>query len=233
MSPPLAEPPATRTAVSGPPATRGAGPVWIGFDGRGLGPAMLGAEPMLDRFPNLYDRDRWRRFGYPLLGLGIVCVIVGAIFDSQKDTGTANVLLVAAALGLGLSVSLWMRQRYSYLRLEGDQLFFRYLTVSVRLDVTEVRRARVAKLVAALQRRGRAPRSLSGADALVLRLRSPDSGRLRRLLSRRCVFGDELVIPLHDAVLLQRQIEAALAPQRRGSGDEDRPPAPRRRNRRR
>ena len=194
---------------------------------------MLGAEPMLDRFPNLYDRDRWRRLGYPMLGLGLVCVIVGAIFDGQKDTGAANVWLVAAALGLGLSVSLWMRQRYSYLRLEGDQLFFRYLTVSARLDLTEVRRARVAKLVAALQRRGRTPRSLSGADALVLRLRSPDTGRLRRLLSRRCVFGDELVIPLRDAVLLQRQIEAALAPQRRGPGDEDRPPAPRRRNRRR
>ena len=114
---------------------------------------MLGAEPMLDRFPNLYDRNRWRRVGYPLLGLGIACVIVGAIFDGQKDTGAANVWLVAAALGLGLSVSLWMRQRYSYLRLEGDQLFFRYLTVSVRLDLAEVRRARVAKLV----RRSAAP----------------------------------------------------------------------------
>ena len=194
---------------------------------------MLGAEPMLDRFPNLYDRDRWRRYGYPLLGLGLVLVIVGAISNSQKGAGTLNLWLVAAALGLGLSVSLWMRQRYSYLRLEGDQLFFRYLTVSVRLDLAEVRRARVAKLLPALQHRGRAPRSLASADALVLRLRSPDSGRLRRLLSRRCVFGDELVIPLHDAVLLQRQIEAALAPQRRGPGDEDRPPAPRRRNRRR
>ncbi|MGD1034517.1 MAG: hypothetical protein ABR977_08800 [Candidatus Dormibacteria bacterium] len=188
---------------------------------------------MLDRFPNLYDRDRWRRYGYPMLALGVVCVVIGAIYNGRKDAGAVNFWLVAAALGFGLSVSLWMRQRYSYLRLEGDQLFFRYLTVSARVDLTEVRRARVAKLVAALQRRGRAPRSLSGADALVLRLRSPDSGRLRRLLSRRCVFGDELVIPLRDAVLLQRQIEAALAPQRRGSGDEDRPPAPRRRNRRR
>ena len=194
---------------------------------------MLGAEPMLDRFPNLYDRDRWRRYGFPMLGLGVVCVIVGAIYNGRQQAGAVNFWLVAAALGLGLSVSLWMRQRYSYLRLEGDQLFFRYLTVSARLDLSEVRRARVAKLVSALQRRGRTPRSLSGADALVLRLRSPDTGRLRRLLSRRCVFGDELVIPLRDAVVLQRQIEAALTPQRRGSGDEDRPPVPRRRNRRR
>ena len=188
---------------------------------------------MHEHFTNLYDRDRWRRYGYSLTAVGVLCVVLAAVFESRKQEGAGQVWLISAALTLGLAISLWMRQRYSYLRLEGDQLFFRYLTVSVRLDVTEVRRARVAKLVAALQRRGRAPRSLSGADALVLRLRSPDSGRLRRLLSRRCVFGDELVIPLHDAVLLQRQIEAALAPQRRGSGDEDRPPAPRRRNRRR
>jgi hypothetical protein len=194
---------------------------------------MLGAESMPERFPNLYDRDRWHHFGYPLLGLGVVAVVLGAVFDGQKNTGAANVWLLLAAVGLGLSMSLWMRQRYSYARLDGDHLFFRYLTVTARIDLSEVRRTRVAKLVAALQRRGRTRRSLSDADALIIRLRRADEGRLRRVLTRRCVFGDELVLPLGNAGVLQRQIEAAMQPHRQDRSDEIRPAPPRRRSRRR
>jgi hypothetical protein len=194
---------------------------------------MLGAEPMPERFPNLYDRDRWRRYGYPLLAMGVVGVVGGAVFESRNDTATANGWLLLAAIGLGLSMSIWMRQRYSYARLDGDQLFFRYLTVTVRIDLDEIRRARVAKLVAALQRRVKTRRSLADADALVLRLRHPDEGRLRRVLTRRCVFGDELVLPLGNAATLQRQLEAALNPHRSVRGDDTHPAPPRRRNRRR
>jgi hypothetical protein len=194
---------------------------------------MLGAEPMPERFPNLYDRDRWRRYGFPMLGLSVVGVVLGAVFEGRKDTGTANAWLLLAAAGLGLAVSQWMRQRYSYVRLDGDQLVFRFLTVSARLDLVEVRRARVAKLVATLQRRAKTRRSLSDADALVLRLRHPDAGRLRRVLTRRCVFGDELVIPLGNAAVLQRRIEAVLSPQRQVRDDETRTTPSRRRSRRR
>jgi hypothetical protein len=188
---------------------------------------------MPDRYPNLYDRRRWRRYGYPLLGVGILCLLAGAIFSGHRDVGAANALLVVSAVLLGTSVSLWMYQRYSYARLDGDTLLFRYVTVSVRLDLAEIRRARVGKLAPALQRRVRTPRSLADAEALVLRLRHPDNGRLVRLLRRRCVFGDEVVVPLGGAAILQRQIEAALAPERRAGGDVTRPAASRRRNRRR
>jgi hypothetical protein len=194
---------------------------------------MLGATPMSQHFPNLYDRDRWRRWGYPLLAMGVVALVAGAVFEGQKASGAANVWLLLAAAGLGFSTSLWMRQRYSFVRLDEGQLFFRFLTVSVRIDLVEIRRARVAKLPAALQRRARTPRRMSDVDALVLRLRHPDAGRLRRLLTRRCVFGDELVIPLGNAAVLQREIESALSPRRQAADADTRPASSRRRSRRR
>jgi hypothetical protein len=190
---------------------------------------------MQEHFTNLYDRDRWRRYGYSLLGVGVVCLVLGAVFDSRKDQGAANVWLLFAAITLGLAISLWMRQRYSYARLDAGQLFFRYLTVTVRIDLVEVRRARVAKLASAVQGRARTPSSLAGVDALVLQLRHPDIARLRRLLTRRCVFDEELVIPLAGAAILQRQIVAAISPRRHGEEAETRPNPnrSRRRNRRR
>ncbi len=194
---------------------------------------MLGATSMPEHFPNLYDRDRWRRWGYPLLAVGLVALVTGAVFEGQKAADAANVWLLVAAAGLGLSISLWMRKRYSFVRLDEGELFFRYLTVSARVDLAEIRRARVAKLPAALQRRARTPSRMSDVDALVLRLRHPDTGRLRRLLTRRCVFGDELVIPLGNAAVLQREIESALSPHRQARGDEGRPASSRRRSRRR
>ena len=188
---------------------------------------------MQEHFANLYDRDRWRRYGYSLTGVGVVCVVIGAVFDSRMASGTANVWLLFAALTLGLAISLWMRQRFSFARFDGNQLLFRYLTVSVRIDLIEVRRARVGKLAAAVRGRARTPKSLADVDALILQLRNPDTTRLRRLLTRRCVFEDEVVIPLAGAAVLQRQIEAALSPHRHPEGAETHPNRSRRRNRRR
>ena len=83
--------------------------------------------------------------------------------------------------------------------------------------------------------RARTPKGLAGVDALVLQLRRPDTARLRRMLTRRCVFDDELVIPLAGAAVLQRQIEAVVSPHRGAEGPETRPNPnrSRRRNRRR
>ena len=187
---------------------------------------------MPERFPNLYDRDRWRRYGFPLIGLAVVGLVAGIIFEVRHSPAPASDWLVLAAAGLGLASSLWLRQRYSYVRLEGEQLLFRVLTVSVRLDLTEVRRARVGRLAPLLERHARPPRRLAGSEALDLHLRQGDSGRLRRLLSRRCVFDDEVVVPLGNAAQLHRQIEAALAPQRRAPEPDGHPSTSRRRNRR-
>jgi len=54
-----------------------------------------------------------------------------------------------------------MRQRYSYARFDGGQLVFRYLTVTVRIDLVEIRRSRIVKLAAAVQGRVRTPKSLA------------------------------------------------------------------------
>ena len=188
---------------------------------------------MHEHFTNLYDRDRWRRYGYSLTAVGVLFVVLAAVFESRKQEGAGQVWLISAALTLAIAVTLWMRQRYSYARLDGEQLFFRYLTVTVRIDLVEVRRSRIAKLASAVQGRARTPKGLAGVDALVLQLRHPDTARLRRLLTRRCVFEEELVIPLAGAAVLQRQIEAALSPRRHVEGAESRPNRSRRRNRRR
>jgi len=190
---------------------------------------------MHQRFNNLYDRDRWRRYGYSLTIVGVLCVVLAAIFESRKEEGVGQVWLISSALTLGLAISLWMRQRYSYARFDRGQLVFRYLTVTVRIDLVEIRRSRIVKLAAAVQGRVRTPKSLAGADALVLQLRHPDTARLRRMLTRRCVFDEELVIPLAGAAVLQGQIEAALPPQRRAEASETHPNPnrSRRRNRRR
>ena len=187
---------------------------------------------MPERFPNLYDLDRWRRYGYPLLGLAVVGLVAGTILEVRHSPTPANDWLVLAAAGLGLASSLWLRQRYSFVRLEGEQLLFRVLTVSVRVDLAEVRRARVGRLAPLLERRARPPRRLAGSEALVLRLRQGDGVRLRRLLSRRCVFDDEVVVPLGNAAQLHRQIEAALAPQRRAQEQDGHASASRHRARR-
>ena len=193
---------------------------------------MLGAEPMPQRFPNLYDRDRWRRFGYPFLGLVVVGLAVGTIFGAQRNTVAEQDWLLASACGLGMTAALWLRQRFSYVQLQGERLLFRVLVASVRVELAEVRRTRAAKLVPALEGRARAPRSMGNADALVLRLRSPDTGRLRRVLGRRCVFDEEVVVPLDNPAVLSQEIEAALAPQRTTREAEAGRAAPHRRRRR-
>jgi len=113
---------------------------------------------MHQRFNNLYDRDRWRRYGYSLTIVGVLCVVLAAIFESRKEEGVGQVWLISSALTLGLAISLWMRQRYSYARFDRGQLVFRYLTVTVRIDLVEVRRARIAKLAPAVHGRARCRR---------------------------------------------------------------------------
>jgi hypothetical protein len=171
------------------------------------------------RYPNLYDRDRWRRYGFALVVIGIVTLGIGLFLDARDSPQPASGWVLAGTIAIGLATSFWLRQRYSYLRLEGDRLLFRVMLVSQRIDLSDVRRARVLRLGAALERGpGRRsvqpPRRWRETDALILRLRQPDDGRLRRLLSRRCVFEDEVVVPVGDAAELQREIEAALAPVR-------------------
>ncbi|HYA00932.1 MAG TPA: hypothetical protein VEK76_11355 [Candidatus Binatia bacterium] len=174
---------------------------------------------MPERHPNLYDRDRWRRYGYALAFAGIVLMGGGLAIDGfQRTTDQPGILwVVLGTASVGLATSFWLRQRYSYVQLLDQQLEFRVLLVSQRIDLAEIRRARVGRLGSALEKLGggrqaiRTPSRWQDIEALILRLRQPDDGRLRRLLSRRCVFEDEVVVPVADAAGLQRGIEAALA----------------------
>jgi hypothetical protein len=175
------------------------------------------AGKMGQRYPNLYDADRWRRYGWALVVFAVAALGFGLWVSATAGSARAAAsdwFLVGAA-ALGLAIVLWLRQRFSYLQLQGDELLCRVLLVTQRIGLNEVRRARVGPIGEALERRGggrsvRPPRRWRNVDALVLRLRHPDDGRLRRLLSRRCVFEDEVVIPVRNPAGLQREIEAVL-----------------------
>ena len=176
---------------------------------------------MGQRYPNLYELDRWRRYGYLLLVIGLIAVGVGGVISARSSgqAGAGDWLLVGA-LGIGLGLTFWLRQRSAYVQVEERQLILHVLMASQRLDLAEVRRARAARLGAVLERSGgrRAPRRLQDADAIVIRLRHPDASRFARLLSRRCILGDEVVIPTRNAVGLQREIESAIAGSARNGG---------------
>lgn len=172
------------------------------------------AETMGQRYPNLYDADRWRRYGWALVVFAVATLGVGlwlAAAGGSAQATSSNWFLIGAS-ALALATVLWLRQHFSYLQLQGDQLFCRVLLVSQRIGLHDVRRARVEAIGEKRggRRSARPPRRWRNVDALVIRLRHPDDGRLRRLLSRRCVFEDEVVIPVRDAAGLQREIQAAL-----------------------
>jgi hypothetical protein len=194
---------------------------------------------MSTRYQNLYVLDTWRRYGNWLLVLALGGLAVTLILTVQKKSNAATPWLISAAVCLGFSSSMWLRQHFSYVQLQGDRLVIRVYMSRCRVDLTDIRRVRVGRLLGAMDKadrrrympRGRA-RRWQDTEALLLRLRQPDDGRLRRILGRRCVFDDEVVLPLADATALLHEIEAATAP-RGEAASGPRQAAPRRSRRRR
>jgi hypothetical protein len=194
---------------------------------------------MSTRYQNLYVLDTWRRYGNLLLVVALGGFAATLILTLQKKSDNATPWLIAAAVSLGFASSMWLRQRYSYAQLQGDRLLIRVYATRCRVDLADIRRARVGRLLGAMDKPDRrrylprgAARRWQDTEALLLRLRQPDDGRLRRMLGRRCVFDDEVVLPLANATALLREIEAALTPPRDTAAG-PRPAAPRRSRRRR
>jgi hypothetical protein len=176
------------------------------------------------RYQNLYALHTWRRYGNWLLVLALGILVVALVSELQKkNSGASTPWMLAAAVCLGLATSMWLRQRFSYVELQGDRLLFRVGLYVPRSGVAlaDIRRARVGRLLGAMdrpERRRYRPRGpverWQDTEVLLLRLRQPDDGRLRRMLGRRCVFDDEVVLPLGDAAGLLKEIEAAMTPSR-------------------
>lgn len=185
----------------------------------------------------LYDIDRWRRFRLPLLLLAtgfLLATLLEPLFVHGKSSGVGTAPLSFAGAALyGFAFNFWLRQRYSYLVVVDDQLVVRRTGMSHKLPLAEVRRARVARVSATVnkpERRRVLPRPVARwleADAITLRLDSPADQlvKLRRLLGRQFLFESDLVVPVVDPEGLLRDIEEGMP--------RPEPPAPAQRRRRR
>jgi hypothetical protein len=185
----------------------------------------------------LYDVDRWRRFRLPLLLLATGCLLATMLEPllqhGRGAAGTAPLSFVGAAF-YGFAFNFWLRQRFSTLAVEGEDLVIRRTGMSQRIPLAEVRRARVARVSATAnkpERRRVLPRPVARwleTEALTLRLDTPAEQlvKLRRLLGRQFLFENDLVVPVVDVEGLLREIEAAMP------RPEPAPPAARRRRRR-
>jgi hypothetical protein len=195
---------------------------------------------LVRRHAILYDIDRWRRFRLPLLLLAtgfLLATLLEPVLSHGKGGGgggsTAPLSFAGAAL-YGFAFNFWLRQRFSTLAVEGDTLVVRRTGMSHRIPLTDVRRARVARISATVnkpERRRVLPRPVAKwleTEALTLRLDTPADQlvKLRRLLGKQFLFENDLVVPVADAEGLLREIEEGRP------RPEPVPGAPRRRRRR-
>ena len=183
----------------------------------------------------LYDVDRWRRYRLPLAVAGtaflLLTITVPALHGGASQlAGTQPVSLLGAA-AYGFLLNFWLRQRFSHLAVEGESLVARRVGTTVRIPLAQVRRARIARVSATVnrpERRRLLPRPAAQwleTEALTLRLDVDETllGRLRRLLGRQYVFDSDLVAPVADPQGLLRDIQEntprpeppAAAPRRR------------------
>ena len=172
----------------------------------------------------LYDIDRWRRYRWPLFILAtafLFATLLAPAFGHGRSgaatTATAPLSFAGAAL-YGFAFNFWLRQRFSSLAVEGDDLIVRRTGMKYRIPLTDVKRARVARISATAnkpERRRILPRPAAKwleTEALTLRLDTPADQlvRLRRLLGRHYLFENDLVIPVTDPEGLLRDIEDAM-----------------------
>lgn len=162
----------------------------------------------------LYDLERWRRYRMLFLLPAAALVVVTGLNSRQRSSAPLSGYL--AAFLLSLLLSSWLRQRFSYLRVESGELVVHTLVARARVPLASVRRSRVMRLGGAYERperrryMPRPPRRWADKEALSLRLGGDvDLVRLRRLLGARCVMDDELVVPLVDSRALLAELGGA------------------------
>ena len=172
---------------------------------------------MGERHPVLYELSRWQRFRTLLLFSATVAGMTALFLTVLRPASTAagQFLVMATAL-YSLAASFWLRQRFSYASFDGEELRVRMMFLKERRPVDELGRVKVMRLLGAFdrpERRRYQPRPRHrwvDAEALVLRLSADRARRLRRVLGRRNVFDDEVILPVSDADGLRAELQAAL-----------------------
>jgi hypothetical protein len=164
----------------------------------------------------LYDVERWRKNRTILLFPAMVFVLVTIFSSTLRSNGSSTSLYsIVGAFLFALAASFWTRQRFSYLSVDGDNLVVRVMAGRQRIPLSEVRRAKVARLASKFARpekRRYLPRPRNrwlDTDAVIIRLDSDaeDLVRLARLVGARCLDGNDLVVPVVDPERLVADIE--------------------------
>jgi hypothetical protein len=178
---------------------------------------------MPQRHPLLYDVERWRQWRLRLLLLGAVSFLPSLLpgMRSGPNGTLAQFYSLLGAFLLALALMFWLRSRFSYIMVDGDDVVVR-IAVSgrQRIPLSEVRRARLARLRSVfdkppmLKMLPRPHAKWLDREALVLRIEGEavDLVRLRRLLGPRCVIGRDLVVPVVDGASLLGDIESHISP---------------------
>ncbi|GAC1340883.1 MAG: hypothetical protein NVSMB29_10460 [Candidatus Dormibacteria bacterium] len=164
----------------------------------------------------LYDVERWRRYRVLLLFPALALLVVIALDSRSGRPANGSVSGYGAAFLLSLLLSSWLRQRFSYLRIEGEDLVIHTLAAKARVPLSAVRRARVLRLTGAFERperrryMPRPARRWQDKEAVTLRIAAGvDMRRLRRLIGPKCVMDDELVVPVLDNHALLAELGGA------------------------
>ena len=179
---------------------------------------------MPQRHPLLYELERWRRWRWRLILLGVLCLAPGVIIGTRgANAGLIQFYMLLSAFLFALAFAFWIRSRFSWARVEDDDLVLRVaLSGKQRIPLAEMRRAKMTRLRSVFDRPEKL-RSLPrpharwlDQEALLVRLDEDaiDLVRLRRLLGARCLVGRELVLPVVDGPHLLGDIESRIAPQR-------------------
>jgi hypothetical protein len=170
---------------------------------------------MPSRHAILYDVVRWRGNRLLLLLFATVFLLTSVFTLLLRRSSGVGLYPVMSLFLYGLAVSLWLRQRFTYLSVEGDELVVHIMGRRQRLALDRVRRARVVRLGAVFDRPDRR-RLLPGRGrrwmdepAVVLRLGGEvdELDALRRGLGRKFVIDDSVVVPVVDAEGLLAEIE--------------------------
>lgn len=179
---------------------------------------------MPQRHPLLYELERWRRWRWRLILLGVLCLAPGVIIGTRgANGGLIQFYMLLSAFLFALAFAFWIRSRFSWARVEDDDLVLRVaLSGKQRIPLAEMRRAKMTRLRSVFDRPEKLrtlPRPHArwlDQEALLVRLDEDaiDLVRLRRLLGARCLVGRELVLPVVDGPRLLGDIESRIAPQR-------------------
>ena len=81
---------------------------------------------MPQRHPLLYDVERWRHWRLRLLILGTLCLLPAALIGTRgSNAGLIQFYMLISAFLFALAFAFWLRARFSWARVEEDDLVVR------------------------------------------------------------------------------------------------------------